>query len=197
MAKLAVPKKSCVTERHRSQSGLIVVCFSRSMNGSGSRPEQLAERAQELGRGVQADRRLQVGPLERLAEHAAELAVHADVDVGVDELRHVGEVAAEREHHVDLGADALDQAADLGEVGRHVEGAVDRPDDVDARLRARRRAASRSARDPSSGRTRSTASTSRGRRSATGPRRWCAAGSAGCWCLPASRRRRSSRRSSR
>jgi hypothetical protein len=38
IAKLAVPKKSWVTERHRSQTGLIVVCFSRSMNGSGSRP---------------------------------------------------------------------------------------------------------------------------------------------------------------
>jgi hypothetical protein len=38
MPKLAVPKKSCVTERHRSQIGLMVVCFSRSMNGSGSRP---------------------------------------------------------------------------------------------------------------------------------------------------------------
>ena len=36
-AKLAVPKKSCVTERHKSQTGLIVVCFSRSMKGSGSR----------------------------------------------------------------------------------------------------------------------------------------------------------------
>ncbi len=48
----------------------------------------------------------------------------------------VGQMAAEREDHVDLGADALDQAADLGEVGRHVEGAVDRADDVDARLLA-------------------------------------------------------------
>ena len=38
MAKLAVAKKSCVTERHRSQTGLIVECFSRSMNGSGSSP---------------------------------------------------------------------------------------------------------------------------------------------------------------
>src|SRR3954471_22194197 len=36
MAKLAVPKKSWVTERHRSQTGLMVVRFSRSMKGSGS-----------------------------------------------------------------------------------------------------------------------------------------------------------------
>ena len=126
MAKLAVPKKSCVTERHRSQIGLMVVCFSRSMNGSGSRPVSSPELAQEQGGGVQADRGLQVGPLQRLAELAAELAVEADVDLGVGELAHVGEVAAEREDHVHLRADPLDQAADLGEVGRQVEHAVDR-----------------------------------------------------------------------
>jgi hypothetical protein len=83
---------------------------------------------------VQADRRLQVGPLQRLAQHAAVLAVHADVDVGLDQARHVGQVAAQREHHVHLGADALHQAADLGQVAGHVEGAVARADDVDARL---------------------------------------------------------------
>ena len=98
-------------------------------------PDQLAQRAQEVRGGVQADRRLQVGPLERLAQQAAELAIHADVHVGVGQARHVGQMAAEREDHVDLGADALDQPADLGKVGGHVEGAVDRPDDVDARLR--------------------------------------------------------------
>jgi hypothetical protein len=38
MAKLAVAKKSCVTDRHRSQTGLSVECLSRSMNGSGSSP---------------------------------------------------------------------------------------------------------------------------------------------------------------
>ena len=136
MPKLAVPKKSCVTERHRSHSGLMVVCFSRSMNGSGIEPEQLAELAQEFRRRVQADRRLQIGPLQRLAQHAAEFAVHADVDVGIDQLGHIGKMAAEREHHVDFGADAFDQPADLGEIGRHVEGAVDRADDVDPRLLA-------------------------------------------------------------
>ena len=48
----------------------------------------------------------------------------------------VRDMAAEREHHIDLGADAFDQPADLGEIGGHVEDAVDRPDDVDARLGA-------------------------------------------------------------
>ncbi len=43
-------------------------------------------------------------------------------------------MAAEREDHVDLGADAFDQAADLGKIGGHVVGAIDRADDVDARL---------------------------------------------------------------
>ena len=37
MAKLAVPKKSWVTERQRSQTGFSVECFSRAMKGSGSR----------------------------------------------------------------------------------------------------------------------------------------------------------------
>ena len=44
------------------------------------------------------------------------------------------DMRAKREGEVDLAADALDQAADFGEVGRHVEGAVDRADDIDARL---------------------------------------------------------------
>jgi large subunit ribosomal protein L20 len=35
-AKDALAKKSCVTLRQRSQIGLMVVCFSRSMKGSGS-----------------------------------------------------------------------------------------------------------------------------------------------------------------
>ena len=94
------------------------------MNGSGSSPGSSPSLRRNLRRAVQPDRRLQVRPLERLAQHAAELAVHADVDVGLGQPRHVGEMAAEREDHVDLGADALDQPADLGQVGRHVEGAV-------------------------------------------------------------------------
>jgi hypothetical protein len=47
--------------RHRSHTGLMVVCFSRSMKGSGSRCSRLAQLAQEGGGAVQADRRLQVG----------------------------------------------------------------------------------------------------------------------------------------
>ena len=118
MAKVAVPKKSWVTERQRSQIGLIVVCFSRSMKGSGSRPSSSPRAAQKLRRAVQADRRLQIGPLERLAEQPPELAIEADVDVRVGQPRHVLEMAAEREDHVDLGADAFDEPADFGEVAR-------------------------------------------------------------------------------
>ena len=124
MPKLAVPKKSCVTERHRSQTGLIVVCFSRSMNGSGSRPSS----SPSLRRNSVVDSRpigaCRYGPLERLAQAATELAVHADVDRRVRQPLDVGKVTAEREDHADLGADALDQAADLGEVARQVEAAV-------------------------------------------------------------------------
>ena len=59
----------------------------------GIEARQFAERAQELRRRMQPDRRLQIGPLQRLAEHAAELAVHADVDVGIDQLGTIGEVS--------------------------------------------------------------------------------------------------------
>ena len=146
--------------------------------GLGIEPGQFAELAQELGRRMQPDRRLQIGLVERLAELAAEFAVEADVDVGVAELRHVGDVGAEREDEVDLAADAFDQAADLVQVGRHVEGAVDRPDDVDARLCALgarcgllRLLALRPEFLPQPG-ERAVGD------SATGPRRSCAAGSA-------------------
>jgi hypothetical protein len=77
MAKEAVAKKSCVTERQRSQIGLIVVCFSRSMKGSGSSPSISPSVRRNFVVRVEADRRLQVGPLQHLAEAAAELAVHA------------------------------------------------------------------------------------------------------------------------
>jgi hypothetical protein len=93
--------------------GLIVECFSRSMNGSGSRPSQLAQRAQELRGEFNADRRLQVGLAQHLAQAAAELAIHADVDVRIHQVAHLGQVAAQRHHHVDLAADAFDQAADF------------------------------------------------------------------------------------
>ena len=104
----------------------------------GIQPQEVAQAAQELGRAVQADRRVQPGPLERLAQHRAELAVQADVGVGLGQLLHVGEVAAEREHHVHVGADAFDKAANLGQVAGHVEGAVARADQVDFGPVARR-----------------------------------------------------------
>jgi hypothetical protein len=66
---------------------------------------------------MQADRRLQIGPVQRLAQQTAKLAVHADIDVGVGQLADIGQMTAEREDHVDLGADAFDQAADLGQIG--------------------------------------------------------------------------------
>jgi hypothetical protein len=45
---------------------------------------------------------------------------------------------AERKGEIDLAADALHQAPDFREVGRHVEGAVDRANKIDARLAAGR-----------------------------------------------------------
>ena len=117
MAKVAVPKKSCVTERQRSQIGLIVVFFSRSMNGSGSSFRRSPSERRNFVVPMQADRGLKIGPIQRLAEHAAEFPVHADIDIGVDQARHIRQMAAERKDHVDLGADAFDQALDLGQVG--------------------------------------------------------------------------------
>ena len=134
MANVAVPKKSCVTDRQRSQMGLIVVCFSRSMNGSGSRPRSSPRVRRNFVVTVEADRRLQVGTIERLAERAAEFTVQADIDLGVRQSRHVLDMAAERKHHIDVRSNALDQPADFGDVGRHVEDAVGRTDDVDPRL---------------------------------------------------------------
>ena len=90
----------------------------------GIEAEHLAELAQEFRRAVQADRRLQIGPLERLAEQPAEFAIEADIDVGVGEPRDVSTWLPEREDHVDLGADALDEPPDFGEIGGHVEDAV-------------------------------------------------------------------------
>ena len=43
------------------------------------------------------------------------------------------EIRAEGKGHVDLCADSLNEAANFGEVGRHVERAVARADDVHAR----------------------------------------------------------------
>ncbi len=50
------------------------------------------------------------------------------------EFVNVGEMATQREHHVDLGANTFDQAPDFGEVAWHVEHAVGWPDDIDLRL---------------------------------------------------------------
>ena len=46
---------------------------------------ELAQLAQEVGGREEPDRRLQVGPVQLLAELAAELAVHADIDVRIRE----------------------------------------------------------------------------------------------------------------
>ena len=108
------------------------VLFARD-EGLRVKAQDLAQLAQELGGRMQPDGRLQVGAVQRLAQLAAEFAVHADVGFGIGQLRHVGEVAAEREAHVHLGTDAFDKAADLGKVGGRVERAVDGADDVDAR----------------------------------------------------------------
>ena len=96
--------------------------------------EQFAQLAQKLRGAVQANRRLQVGALQRFAQHAAELAVHANVDIRFHQTRHIGQVAGQWKDHVDLGTNALHQAADFGQIAGRVEGAVAGSDDVDAGL---------------------------------------------------------------
>ena len=104
--------------------------------GLGIELQQFAQRAQEFRGAVQADGRLQIGPIKLLAEQAAEFAVHADVDIGVRQARYVSQMAAQRKDHVDLGAHAFHQPADFREIGGHVEHAIAGPDDVHARLGA-------------------------------------------------------------
>ncbi len=98
--------------------------------GLGIQLQQLAEGPQELGRAVQTDRGLEKGPLERLAEAAPELAVHADVDLCIDQLGHPIEMTAEREDLIDGRPDPFHETPDLGEIRRGVEGPVNGPDDV-------------------------------------------------------------------
>ena len=104
--------------------------------GLGVEAQDFAKGTEELGGRMQPDRRLKIGAVEILTELAAILAIHADVRFGIGQLRHIGQMAAEREAHVDLSANAFDEAADLCEVRPGVEGAVNGSDDVDAGLLA-------------------------------------------------------------
>ena len=81
---------------------------------------------------MQANGRLQIRAIQRLAQHAAKLAVHANVDIRFDQLRHLGQMAAQGKHHVDVGANALHQTANFGQIAGAVEGTVARTNDVDA-----------------------------------------------------------------
>ncbi len=110
------------------------VLFTRD-EGLRVETEDLAQAFEEARGGVEADRRLQIGPFQRLAQKPPEFPVEADVGIRIHELAEVGQMGAERKHHVDFGTDAFDEAADLGKIGGHVEHAVARADDVDARLR--------------------------------------------------------------
>ena len=96
--------------------------------------QEFAQTTQELGGAVQSDGRLQIRTLQRLAEKASELPIHADVHIGIDQPRHILKMAAQGKRQIDFRADALDQATDLSQIARHVEGAVARSDDVDPRL---------------------------------------------------------------
>ena len=70
---------------------------------------------------MQANGRLQIGLLQRLAEGAAEFAIEADIDLRVRQPGNVGKMRPQRKRHIDLGADSLAQPHDLREIGGHVE----------------------------------------------------------------------------
>ena len=112
-------KKSCVTLRQRSHTGLMVVWFLGFDERLRIDADQLAELAQEARGGKDPDRSLKVGLTELLAELAPELPVEADIDLGVGQPGYILDMRSEREREVHLAADAFDDAADLGEVGRH------------------------------------------------------------------------------
>ena len=61
--------------------------------GLGVDTQQFPQAAQKPGGAVQPDRCLQIGPLEAFAKRATEFAIHADIGVGVGQLRDIGQMA--------------------------------------------------------------------------------------------------------
>ena len=102
MAKVAVREEILRHARHRSQIGLIVVCFSRSMNGSGSTPASSPRVRRNFVVAKQPDRRLQIRAVECLAQLAAEFTIHADVYVRFGQTCHVIDMSADREGEIDF-----------------------------------------------------------------------------------------------
>ena len=120
-------------ERQRSHTGLIVVCFSRSMNGSGSRPvsspsflRNAVVLCSPIGACSQGRSSASHSPLPYSRKR---LTFTSAVPSSWMSAR----VAAEREGRPDLAADALDQAADLVKIRGHVELPVHRTDQVHLR----------------------------------------------------------------
>ena len=95
---------------------------------------QFAQGAKEVRSGKKPDRCLQIRTVKFLAELAAEFTVHANIYIGLGKTCYVLDVSTDREGEIDFASNTLDQAANFREVGRHVESAVDRTDDIDARL---------------------------------------------------------------
>ena len=115
--------------------GLQSCMFFALDEGLGVKSEQLAKAAQELRGAFETNRRLQIGLAENLCQVAAEFAVHHHVHIGIHQVADLAQMGAKGEHHVHLGADPLNQTANLMQIRGHVEGAIHRPQDVDPRLR--------------------------------------------------------------
>ena len=81
---------------------------------------------------MQANRCLQIRPLQSFTQHTAKFAVHANIHISFHQARHIGQVTAQRKHHVHFSTNAVDQAFDFRQIAGTVEGAVAGTNDVDA-----------------------------------------------------------------
>ena len=106
--------------------------------GLGVETQTLAQGAQETGGALHADGGLQPGFAEFLTEGAPKLPVEADIDLGLRQPRDLVQPCPQGEDQIDLGADPLHQAADLGDVRPGVEAAVAVADEVDQGAISRR-----------------------------------------------------------
>ena len=99
----------------------------------GVQPQQFAQFAQEFCRAVQPERRLQIGFAQNLRQPAPKFAVHADIHIRIHQIAHFGDMGTQGHNHVDGRPNPLNQPPNFMQVGRHVEGAIHRPKDIDAR----------------------------------------------------------------
>jgi hypothetical protein len=103
------------------------------MKGSGSSPSTSPRARRKRVVPWSPHGGLEIGPIQGLAEGAPEFTIETDVGLGIRQTRDLGQVRTQGEGQIDLGADALDQTTDLGDVRPAIEATVAGPDQVHAR----------------------------------------------------------------